>query len=191
MEDFLLPRVSEILDIWSRDQLQAIDPKVLENACIRGTEVHAYCTAYAKKLWTEEAPEEYQGYVESFKLWWEENVQELVWAEERLYDKELLFSGKFDMVVRLKGEEHLTLLDLKTSASYQKDWPVKLSAYLHLLNLNQRDVQHALSVRLKKDGKKPCVKDFGDCNPYYRVFLSALSCYDYFIRRKEKKNAES
>lgn len=179
------PRISNIMEIWTEKQMAAIDPMVLLAAQERGTEVHAYCTAYAKDLWDLDPEEHLKGYVDSFKLWYEQNVEELIAAEERLYDDELVFSGKFDMVVRLKGQTHLTLIDLKTSAAFQWDWPVKLAAYLHLLNLNNYNVLDAISLRLKKDGKKPCAKEFGDCNPYYRLFLSALQLYDYFIRRKK------
>lgn len=176
------------MEIWSRDQLSSIDSVTLYNAQERGTKVHRYCTAYAKKLWTmEPEEEELRGYCASFRLWFDENVEELISAEERLYDDDFCFSGQYDMIVRLKDQTHYTLIDLKTSASYQKDWPVKLSAYLHLLQLNKRNVMTALSVRLKKDGKKPCVKDFGDCNPFYKIFLACLTGYDYFIRRNVKE----
>lgn len=177
------PRISDILDIWS--DFSQIDPVVLENACKRGTMVHAYCTAYAKGLWDLDPEEALKGYVDSFKRWFDENVEEFISAEERLYDDDLAFSGKYDMIVRLKGHSEPTLIDLKTCASFKRDWPVKLAAYLHLLNLNNYNVLDAFSIRLKKDGKKPCVKEYGDCNPYFRVFLAALNSYDYFIRRKE------
>lgn len=187
MERENYPRVSDILAAWA--DFSAVDPIVLQKAQERGTDVHAYCTAFAKGLWAIDPEEHLKGYVDSFKLWYDENVEELISAEERLYDDSLLFSGKYDMVVRLKGEEEPTLIDLKTSASYQKDWPVRLAAYLHLLTLNKKNVFNALSIRLKKDGKKPCVKPFGDCNPYYKIFLAALTTYDYFIRPSKAKEA--
>lgn len=177
------PRLSDILAIWSDFSL--IDPHVLQKAAQRGTDVHAYCTAYAKGIWEVDPEENLKGYVDSFKQWYDENVEELISAEIRLYDDDLRFSGRYDMIVRLKGSKEATLIDLKTSASFQKDWPVRLAAYLHLLNLNKKNVMDAISIRLKKDGKKPCVKPYGDCNPYYKIFLSVLTAYDYFVRGKK------
>jgi len=182
------PRISEICSLYTDLKLDAVDETILANAQARGTDVHSYCTAYAKKLWDLDPEEHLKGYVDSFKLWYDENVEELISSETRLYDDELHFSGKYDMIVRLKGEDRLTLVDLKTSASYQRDWPVKLAAYLHLLNLNKLNVFNAISLRLKKDGKKPCVKQFGDCNVYFKIFLSVLNAYDYFIRHKAVEN---
>ncbi len=177
------PRVSDIMALYSN--FDFIDEKVLLNAQERGAEVHSYCTAYAKKLWAIDPEENLKGYVDSFKLWYDEHVEKLISAETRLYDDDLQFSGQYDMIVKLKGHEHLTLIDLKTSAAYQRDWPVKLAAYLHLLNLNGMNVFDAISIRLKKDGKKPCVKPFYDCNPFYRIFLGAITCYNYFIGKKD------
>lgn len=179
------PRISDIMALYTQAGFDFVSEQALNAAKARGTDVHSYATAYAKKLWSLEPEEHLKGYVDSFKLWYDENVEEFISGETRLYDDDLMFSGKYDMIVRLKGEEHHTLIDMKTSAAFQKDWPVKLSAYLHLLNLNSHNVFHAISIRLKKDGKKPCVKPYGDCNIYYKIFLSALTCYDYFIRRKE------
>lgn len=171
--------------LYTQGSFDFVSAQTLNNAKERGTDVHAYATAYAKKLWTLEPEEHLKGYVDSFKLWYDENVEEFISSETRLFDDELIFSGKYDMIVRLKGEEQLTLVDFKTSAVFQKDWPVKLAAYLHLLNLNGYNVFNALSIRLKKDGKKPCVKSYGDCNPFFKIFLSVLTAYDYFIRREE------
>ena len=179
------PRISDIMALYSQAQMDMIDPKILANACQRGTDVHSYCTAYAKGLWSLPPEDHLVGYVDSFKAWYDANVEELIATETRLYDDDLQFSGQFDLIVKLKGQDHHTLVDMKTSAAYNHDWPIKLSAYLHLLNLNDHNVFHAISLRLKKDGNKPCAKDFGDCNPYYKIFMSALTCYDYFIRKKE------
>lgn len=187
MERENYPRISDILAVWS--DFSMVDPVVLEKAQQRGTDVHAYCTAYAKGLWDLDPEDHLKGYVDSFKRWYDENVEEFISAETRLYDDDLFFSGKYDMIVRLKGQEEPSLIDLKTSASFQKDWPVRLAGYLHLLNLNKIGVLDAISIRLKKDGSKPCVKPYGDCNIYFKLFLSALNLYDYFIRPSDKRRA--
>lgn len=185
MERERYPRVSDILSVWC--DFSSIDPIVLENAKQRGTDVHSYCTAYAKGLWDLDPEDHLKGYVDSFKTWYDAHVDKLISSEIRLYDDELIFSGRYDMIVQLKGEEGLTLIDLKTSAAFQKDWPVKLAAYVHLLHHNQIYVEKALSIRLKKDGAKPCVKPYGDCELYIPLFRSALNLYDYFIRPKQAR----
>lgn len=184
------PRISDILAVYS--DFSMVNPNVLNTACERGTDVHNYCHAYAQGLWDLDPEAHLKPYVDSFKTWYDENVERYVSGEIRLYCHELKFSGRYDQLVQLKGEEGLTLIDLKTSASYKKDWPVRLAAYRYLFEVNDGPVPiKCLSIRLKKDGKKPCVKPYEDLTQYFDVFLSVLKAYNYFIRRKDKKEASN
>lgn len=199
------PRVSDIIAKQNMDAFVGIPVDTLAKAAERGDKVHAYCTAWAKNLWIDVAEEEYKPYVDAFINWAEENIDTVIYAEERLYDDDLRFSGKFDMIAKMKSDNKIKLLDIKTSCIKSKTWPVQLAAYAHLCTKNDYLFDNIMNVHLKKikaaiyeeiEGKKVmtsppqvrlCVSEYEDATPYWEIFSSALKCYDYFDR-KESKN---
>ena len=109
------------------------------------------------------------------------------------------YSGEFDLIVKLKDSKRIAMIDIKTSANKSKSWPIQLAAYKHLCVFNDypSDLYFNLHLkRSKKEGEetysiKPKLVPYEDLNPYWEIFSSALTCYDYFHRKelkKEKKN---
>jgi len=200
----LYPRVSEIIG-KQNGELRGISLEVLANAALRGERIHRYCTAWGRNLWIDEIEPEYQPYYDAFVAWATENVEEVLHSSVRLYDDELRFTGEFDMIVKMKISKEIVLLDIKTSATSSKAWPLQLAAYAHLCQQNGYHFESIMNVHLKKtkpavfderEGKKVlvsspqvrcCTIDHGDFIPYWEIFASALKCYDYFDR-KEVKN---
>lgn len=200
----LYPRVSDIISKQNFAELKAIPLEVLANACIRGTKVHEYCTAYVRNLWIPEVEAEYQPYLDAFIEWADENIDDVIYISTRLYDDVKRFTGEFDMIVKLRGNQKFILLDIKTSAVKSKSWAVQLAAYADLCKTNGYEFDGILNLHLKKtkaavfeekEGKKvlispPLVKpiaiDHGDITPYWEIFSSALKCYDYFDRKEAK-----
>ena len=196
-------RVSDVIGKQTQEEMRAIPIDTLANACIRGTKVHDYCTTYVKGLWLPDIEMEYAPYVEAFINWYEKHVFQTLYTNTRLYDDKSRFTGEFDMIVVLKESKEVAMIDLKTSANVSRSWPIQLAAYKHLCELNGYQVNTYINVHLKKtksavfdtvgDEKTmvspPTVKSIEirheDLNPYWRIFTSALSCYDYF-NRKEK-----
>lgn len=182
------PRVTEVLRAFtSYDQV----PKdILDRAAARGTSVHALCAAIAKGDWIPDAmiDEELRGYVNSFKQWAEAQVDKFVIIEKRYHDDFLKYSGQLDFVVLGKDNE-LYLVDLKTSSRPQKTYPVQMAAYDYLLRQQQVKVKTAMLVYLNKDGEFPEIHTLESMEEEFHVFHSALDCYHYFNKRKQKKNA--
>lgn len=197
------PRVSEIIGKQNAEELRSVPLDTLANACIRGQKVHDYCTAWIKNLWLTDIEPEYQPYVDAFTRWALLNVKEYHHSSIRLYDDVKRFTGEFDMIVKLNNGE-LALIDIKTSASKSKAWPVQLAAYSHLCKLNDFTFDVVYNIHLKKthtalyeerQGEKvlispPVVKALEirheNLNEYWDIFASALSCYDYFDRKEVK-----
>ncbi len=200
----LYPRVSDIISKQNADAFRGISLEVMANACERGTKIHSYCTSWARSLWIDEIEPEYQPYYDAFVEWAEEHVEEVMHSSVRLYDDELKFTGEFDMIVKMKESKEMVLIDIKTSASTSKAWPLQLAAYGHLCNQNDYHFDRIMNVHLKKtkaaeyeenEGEKVmisppqvkcCTKDHGEVTPYWEIFASALKCYDYFDRREVK-----
>ena len=201
----LYPRVSEIIGKQTAQEMSQISPDVLANAALRGTKIHQYCTAWVNNLWIDEIETEYVPYVDCFKEWANSNLAEIIDSAERLYDDVKRFTGEFDMLVKLKTGE-VVLIDIKTSATRSKSWPIQLAAYQHLCNVNGYGMPQVMNLHLKKtksaqyeekEGEKVLVSPpkikidelrYESIMPYWEIFVSALNCYDYFDR-KEVKNA--
>lgn len=198
------PRVSEIISKQNDAELRSVSLEVLANACIRGNKVHQYCTAYVKSLWISDIEEEYQPYVNAFKEWADANISDVIFNNVRLYDDVKRFSGEFDLIAILKSNR-VALIDIKTSSTKSKAWPIQLSAYTHLCQLNAYHIDFAFNLHLKKtkaakfeekEGEKvmispPQVKtvienEYEDFNVHWDIFSSALKCYDYFDRKEAK-----
>lgn len=198
------PRVSDIISKQNAAEFKSIPIQTLANACIRGTKVHDYCTAWVKGLWVDGIEPEYQPYFDAFVHWYKTEVEDVIQMPTRLYDDEKRFTGEFDMIVKMKGKKGLALIDIKTSCNKSKTWPVQLAAYAHLCDVNEIAFDYIVNVHLKKtqsatcdyiEGEKveispllvkPMTIEYGDIIPYWQIFHSALQCYDYFERKEAK-----
>lgn len=197
----LYPRVSEIIGKQTDREMRSIPIENLVNACIRGTKVDTYCTAYLNNCFLPEMEEEYKPYVESFIEWADQNIERTIFTKIRLYDDELKFSGEPDALVILKRSACPALIDLKATAKSSKSWGVQLAAYKHLCKVNGYEVEDMYNVHVKKtkvatyDENRKIVTPpktkvveipYPDTKPYWAIFVHALGCYDYFDRKEDK-----
>lgn len=185
--EFKYPRVSEILQPYSNITLADVPKHYLHNACLRGTTIHTYAIAYARGDFVPSIDEEYAPYLESFIRWYDDNVSALLFSETRLYHEGLEFCGQPDLVVQLKGSKERVLIDLKTATTIYRTYPVQLAAYMDLCNVHNIHCSKGIILKLRKDGKIAKSYDYGDCNPYFKVFIYAVELYNYFIKKRVKK----
>lgn len=146
---------------------------MLEAAAERGTAVHRLCVGVARRLFVH-VPPELSGYVASFKTWWPV-VEELIAAEEEMVEPKLGYVGHPDLVVRIRGDQGLTVVDLKTPVVLGKTWACQLAAYSHMVGASR-----ILSLRLKRDGSRPIINEFTDNGHHFAAFCAALSAWRYF-----------
>ncbi len=126
---FKYPRVSEILEPYSNMSLAAVPKEYLDNAAKRGTTLHSYCTAYARGDFVPPLNEDYEPYYNGFVQWYDENVDKLIFSEERLYHDELQYCGQPDLIVKLKKCEGNVLVDIKSSYKIYQTHPVQLPRF--------------------------------------------------------------
>lgn len=180
-----IPRVTEILNYFtSYDQ---VPKQILENAAARGTCVHAICGGIAKGNWIPDSliKEEYLPYVNSFRAWNDEVVVEYELIEKRFIHSVHQFSGQMDFVLIGKDKKRY-LVDLKTSASPQKTYPLQMGAYDLLLKDNGIMIDGAIIVYLSKEGKYPMIDFLESLEEQRSVFLSALHCWKYLHTRRPR-----
>ncbi len=175
-----MPSVTQALQPFM--DFSKVPPDVLQSAADRGSEVHAICACIAKKLWVvDEVPDNCLGYVESFVGWFDSMVEDVILAEERLYDHSLGFHGMPDLICRIRGDSGLSLVDYKTGKVVMPTWAVQIAAYRHLAIKAGHPVHRVLCLRLSADGKPPIINESTkNMNQLFNVFVSALNCYRHF-----------
>lgn len=161
-------RVTEMLYPFSK--MQFIDEIVLENAAARGTRVHAICEGIITGVGEWDVEPALQGYVDSFKLWWELG-HKVVEIEKRFYCDELMITGQVDLL--LQEDNELVVCDLKTSAQPSKTWPVQGSAYAYLAKASKIKF-----IKLDRNGKPPKIYDYPVDIPFVK---KCLEVYKYFF----------
>jgi hypothetical protein len=148
----------------------------------RGIFVHEWCANYAKKIWKPIELDDYRGYVECFRYWFDKYVQEVIFIEQRFDDRAWGFTGQPDLACVLRGEITGTLIDYKTSAVTQKWWMGQLGAYYHLAQQFPFPIEKAGALQLFDDGRKAQFVVCDDPKEAFAAFLSALNAYRYFKR---------
>jgi hypothetical protein len=151
---------------------------VLEEAKKRGVDVHHSCAVLAQGLFPMIAPE-YQGYLDSFRRWFDLMVEDVLLSEERLVDPVLGYHGCPDLLVRSKQGE-IILVDLKTPQVLMPTWKWQLAAYDHLVEINKGwKIERCGSLRLNSDGGPAKMEYYEDRDRRrnFMVFLSALNVY--------------
>ena len=171
------PSVTEVMRPFI--DFSMIPDDVLEYASERGSAVHQICASIAQGLWVTNILEEYSGYIKSFHLWFDSQVQSVIQVEQRLYDNDFGFNGKPDFIGILKSNE-IVLIDWKTPVALQKTWQAQLAAYQHLARKNGFAIQSAGSLRLNPDGKVPKMKWYENSVRDFNAFLNALNAFNFF-----------
>ncbi|MFA5906693.1 MAG: hypothetical protein WC836_22375 [Desulfobacula sp.] len=153
---------------------------------LRGDAVHAAAAAYLLGLYSPPVAPEYQGYVDSIKRWIDEMVTEVVLVEKRLVDTGRGYCGKPDAIVRLKGDQGLSLPDWKTGQSQLKVWRYANVAYRRLAQIEGIETSRGFAVRPKKDGSGILpIQDYGmgSFARDWNVFLGVLNAYKALIEK--------
>lgn len=172
-------RVTQVLTPFST--LDQLDPAVVAKAAHRGSRVHAYCESYALGLFVADVDDDCKNYFDVFTHWFDETVDQVIYTEQRCNSPTYRISGAFDMIARLKGDNQLTLVDIKTPASPSASWQLQTAAYqlLSLECLNE-SVQRRICLMLPKTSYVARVVEYEDHKRDQELYLKALELYRFF-----------
>jgi hypothetical protein len=174
------PSVTQVLSLFM--DFSRIHPDILAAAASRGTEVHRICSAIATGLHVPAIPEGLEGYIASFRQWFD-RVDEVLLVEERLRDHIFQYHGQPDLVVRLRGDQAPRLIDLKTPYSKGKLWAAQIAAYERLFYVHTgQECQHSGTLRLRRDGTAPIFDECRHGASDLQAFLCALGAYRHFFQ---------
>ena len=178
-----LPSVTQIVGAVAQHwvNFDDIPSERLEAAKERGTDYHALAAAYAQGLWVGAVPPNCDGFLKSFINWFDANVEDVVMVEKTLVHPTLHYQGTEDLVVLIKGDLMLTLLDHKTPRAFSKTWRLQLAAYKELVHQDGWNVGRVASLQPHPEG---CPAKFVEytksLTPDFARFLAAKTIWDYF-----------
>jgi len=172
------PSVTKILERYS--PYGKINRSVLEAAQVRGTTVHSACFTICRGLPLIPAPlPEYLPRINSFRRWFDANVDEVLEIEPELVDDGLRFVGHPDLIL-ISKQWGLCLPDIKTAEAYQPIWVAQLSAYHHLAKKVGYVAEFTFSLMLSSDGGLPKVVPLPNPEQHFSGFFHALMAHHYF-----------
>jgi hypothetical protein len=177
-----LPSVTQVIAPFT--DYSRIPPHILAQASERGSRVHGICAARVQGLWHPPVGDDLAGYIRSFDAW-ALVVADLVLAEAELVDAALGYAGHPDLILRVHGDEGLSLVDLKTPVALHWVWRAQLAAYRNLAEVNGHQISRVFSLRLAKDGGQAKLDEYtGTTRADFAGFIAALNAYRYFKGEK-------
>ena len=171
-------RITDVL--YSFSGLSNIDPAILQKAAERGTIVHNACDTIILDLPMDDIPDEYKGYIDSFKMW--SDGKTFISKPARFYDSDLMITGECDGIYEKDGE--ITLFDLKTPVREGSTWGMQGSAYAYLARKLGTKISKVEFIRLKKNGSYPTIYVYPDL---MSDFLICLEVYRRYFKNSKNE----
>lgn len=173
------PRVTSILAPFS--DFSMVPPNVLAAAGKRGAAVHEASLAYALGLW-KPVPEDLQGYLDSFKRWFDRFVIEVLAVEKELIHPQWGYVGHADLVALVSGYKAKPVVcvpDLKTPVTASRTWACQIAAYVEAEQLEHKEKVYGGALQLRKDGGLPKMTWVEDQSQAFNAFVGILSGWNY------------
>ena len=152
----------------------------------RGTIVHNACKNHLLGLYSFPLPYKYQGYFDSFQRYAEKHFDQVLLVEKRLVDHRYKYSGKPDVVVKLKGKTVPDVGDWKTALSFSETWAGQIAAYHNLVLVDKSskitELDSGFSLRLMEDGSMAKPNYIDNIELEFQFFLNALSAHKRYIK---------
>lgn len=180
--DYIPPgytRVTEILDAYT--DFNGVPPAVLAHAAERGERIHRYCELYSLSMLIEEPDEECKPYVDSFIRWFDYSVACVIHSELRISSKKYKLSGKFDLLVKMKGDTELTIVDIKSPQTKSSTWQLQTAAYRFLLREELKINAHRrICLIVDNEGGNIRVVEYSNHDLDERLYLNAFELHRFF-----------
>lgn len=126
---------------------------------------------------------QYDGYVEALKSFWNDWSPEIIQTEILLSSKEKKIAGRCDQISRIKGE--LWILDFKTGKDIYKEVELQLAAYKKMFNettVSEEEIINNVGVvLLESNGGYVFKKTNGDFN----IFIKILDIWKWMKQKGE------
>lgn len=152
LDGIKVPSVTEITGLLS--PIDANNP-IIQQASRRGSLVHEYCEQIDYGAPPDEVEPELIGYLKAYQCFLRDYRPEWLFIENAVHSETHGFAGRID---RLGYIDHkITLVDLKTTASFDRIAKIKLACQLAGYEIAENEtnalkIEQKIGVQLKKDG---------------------------------------
>ena len=171
--------ISQVGRYWQN--FDNVPPGHLEVARERGIDFHNLAAAWIMGLWIGEIPDNCLGFFKSFAHWAGVATEGGPIVEQTLGHSKLDFTGTPDLIVRMKGDAGLTIVDYKTPRVFSPSWRLQLAAYRELAIQNGLPVERVASLQPHPDGGPAKFTEYTkSLKADYAVFLAALTVWRYY-----------
>ena len=173
-------RVTEVLSDYFDASM--IDPAVLQAAAERGTLVHDICAGILQGFFPPEIQEEAKGYVDSFLIFKEKYIRDVIAVEAEVVHPAWPFVGHVDFAGYLTTEKDAVILDWKTPATSSRTWSGQLAGYLEAARKTfpQHNFGKAGTLQLSQEGKIPKMVWLDNPAMAFHAFICKLQADIYF-----------
>ena len=184
-----MDRVTQVLSPFSG--YGSIPPDILSRAANRGDLVHKAIKEEIVGMtdW-QELPENYQGYLNSFKVFWKERSELVPFACETRYGHEKLnYTGQVDFISISQDGFHI--FDWKTSSKPNSSWRYQGSAYIEMLRSEGLNAASCTFVHLDKKGGMPKLYKYTENHEEdFGIFKDMLKLYRLFFKNQTQAAVE-
>lgn len=166
-----------------RKEALSLPSRTSKTAMARGTTIHDVVEAYknnAPRITTIPA---FQGYVDAFYKWVDDNNVVLLDQERTIYSHKHWYAGTFDMKVKLNSSEDIWLIDLKTSKAIYPEYELQLSAYKQAAEEMGEKIDRIGVLLVGEDGTYKFEEKVFTIEP----FLAAKRLYEWEHKTQLKK----
>lgn len=173
-------RVTQVLSDYFDASM--IDPTVLQAASERGTLVHDICAGILQGFFPPEVPEEAKGYVDSFLIFKEQYILEVIAVEAEVVHPQWRYKGHIDFAGIVKTVPMACVLDWKTPVTKSRTWEAQCAAYLEAARLTFPNALWGKSGTLQLDPKGGVPKMTWVERPAeaFHAFIMKLQADQYF-----------
>ena len=167
-----IPSVSRIMKPLSAYLYRTVDEETLNRAAVRGTAVHNAIENFTL-YGIEDIPAEYAGYFEAYQRFIEDVKPEILWSEQKIYNKALRYAGTADMCAVIGGRK--VLIDFKTSAAVNRMLTgVQLEPYAMAFNTHDIQFDEKAILHLKRNGFYQVIR-------YDKNDIESKECFDALL----------
>lgn len=173
-------RVTEVLSDYV--DLSMVPPDVLQAAADRGTLVHDICAGILQGFFPPEIPEEAKGYVDSFLLFKDKYIREVIAVEAEVVHPQWRYVGHIDFGGYFHTISEAVVLDWKTPITKSRTWEAQAAAYLEAARFTFPGHNWGLAgiLQLSPDGKYPKMTWVENYAMSFHAFINKLQADQYF-----------
>lgn len=148
----------------------------VRSAAARGTTIHTLVEMYKHtKEYVKTVPKPFQGFIEAFYKWIEDNDIEIMTHERTVFSEKHKFAGTLDLLVKNKTSNRTFVVDVKTGGALYPEFELQTSAYKGALEEEGIKVDSIAGLLLTEKGKP----DFKEGEDSFDIFLHCLEIWKW------------